>query len=97
MYELLAALTLIATGPSQAPAPTPVACVMETTPGDFAPCPPPIVSTSGGDSIGGDANSDPVNMRDLPRLGGEYEYKSPTPEPEAETPDEGEETPADGE
>ncbi|URC17626.1 membrane protein [Gordonia phage Tardus] len=67
-------------------------------PGGTAPCPPPIVSTSG-DEIGGDANTDPVNMRDLPRLGGEYEYKAPSwePTPDEETPDEGEETPADGE
>lgn len=73
-------------------------CTMPV-PGGNAPCPPPIVSTSGGDSIGGDANTDPVNMRDLPRLGGEYEYKAPSwePTPDEETPDEGEETPADGE
>lgn len=69
--------------------------------GGTAPCPPPIVSTSGGDSIGGDANTDPVNMRDLRDPNApESEYVAPswTPDEDAdetETPDDGAETPAD--
>ncbi|QDH47713.1 hypothetical protein SEA_MELLIE_34 [Gordonia phage Mellie] len=71
-------------------------CVMPVA-GGVAPCPPPIVSTNG-DSIGGGANTDPVNMGDLPRTGPDYSYEAPTwepapepeptpePEPEPETP-----------
>ncbi|USH45535.1 hypothetical protein SEA_PHABULOSO_40 [Gordonia phage Phabuloso] len=74
-------------------------CVMPVA-GGAAPCPPPIVSTNG-DSIGGGANTDPVNMGDLPRTGPDYTYEAPSwpepePEPEPEEPTEGptEETPA---
>lgn len=73
-------------------------CVMPVA-GGVAPCPPPIVSTNG-DSIGGGANTDPVNMGDLPRTGPDYSYEAPswepTPEPEPEEPTEEptEETPA---
>lgn len=65
--------------------------------GGVAPCPPPIVSTNG-DSIGGGANTDPVNMGDLPRTGPDYSYEAPTwkktPEPEPEPEEPGEEEPS---
>ncbi|QPO17089.1 hypothetical protein SEA_LILBEANIE_11 [Gordonia phage Lilbeanie] len=102
MYDLLAALALIATGPNPAPAPavSPVSCVMETTPGQFAPCPPPIVSTNG-DQIGGGANSEPINMGDLPRTGPDYTYEPPTffddDTDEEEPTEEPSEEPTDGE
>ncbi|QBG78428.1 hypothetical protein PBI_WALRUS_37 [Gordonia phage Walrus] len=72
-------------------------CVMPVA-GGVAPCPPPIVSTNG-DSIGGGANTDPVNMGDLPRTGPDYSYEAPTwepaPEPEpTPEPDPEPETPA---
>ena len=64
-------------------------CTMPIAGGRVAPCPPPIVSTSGGGSIGGGANTDPVTMAgDSPS----YSYEAPTwkaapePEPEPETP-----------
>ncbi|QOC55895.1 membrane protein [Gordonia phage DirtyBoi] len=67
-------------------------CVMPVA-GGVAPCPPPIVSTSGGGSIGGGANTDPVTMAGD---GPSYSYEAPTwkpapdpePTPEPETPDE---------
>ena len=73
-------------------------CTMPVA-GGVAPCPPPILSTNG-DSIGGGANTDPVNMGDLPQTGPDYSYEAPTwkktPEPEPEEPGEepAEETPA---
>ncbi|QRI45317.1 hypothetical protein SEA_ENNEA_83 [Gordonia phage Ennea] len=58
-------------------------CSISTATGS-APCPPPIVSTNG-DQIGGGANSEPINMGDLPRTGPDYTYEAPTyfDEPEA--------------
>ncbi|WAB09257.1 hypothetical protein SEA_LITTLEMUNCHKIN_81 [Gordonia phage LittleMunchkin] len=103
-HLLFAALILGLMGTAAALAPAPAeaaptkapACVLVTATGT-APCPPPIVSRSGGSSIGGDANTDPVNMGDLPRTGPEYSYEAPTffddttdeePEPEAPAEDE---------
>ncbi|QAU07317.1 hypothetical protein SEA_NOSILAM_76 [Gordonia phage NosilaM] len=51
-------------------------CTMVTATGT-APCPPPIVSTDGS-TIGGDANTAPVNMGELPRTGPDYTYEAPT-------------------
>ncbi|UTN91439.1 membrane protein [Gordonia phage Outis] len=50
-------------------------CSMSTPTGP-APCPPPIVSTNG-DSIGGGANTDPINMGDLPHSGTVNPYERP--------------------
>ncbi|UYL88193.1 hypothetical protein SEA_EVAA_82 [Gordonia phage Evaa] len=92
----MGAAALIGPGSASA-APTPAPkCVLVTATGT-APCPPPIVSTNGS-SIGGGANTDPVNMGELPRTGPDYSYEAPTwekakpEEPEAEAP--AEETPA---
>ncbi|QGJ93565.1 hypothetical protein J1771_gp11 [Gordonia phage MelBins] len=53
-------------------------CQMPVPTGN-APCPPPIVSTSGGDNIGGDANTNPINMRDLADPNAPtYKYEAPT-------------------
>lgn len=61
-------------------------CVMPVA-GGVAPCPPPIVS-SNGDSIGGGANTDPVNMGDLPQTGPDYSYEAPTWKPKLQDLDE---------
>ncbi|QOR56221.1 hypothetical protein SEA_LINETTI_77 [Gordonia phage Linetti] len=61
--------------PTPAPANVTLACTISTPTGP-APCPPPIVSTNG-DSIGGGANTDPINMGDLPRTGPDYSYERP--------------------
>lgn len=73
--------------PHPAPAQVTVGCTIVTPTGN-APCPPPIVSTNG-DQIGGGANSEPINMGDLPFDGPEYTYEAPTyfDEPEAEEPE----------
>ncbi|UYL87092.1 hypothetical protein SEA_HOLLOW_74 [Gordonia phage Hollow] len=80
-----AAPAMALASPTPAPEYVSVGCTISTPTGP-APCPPPIVSTNG-DSIGGGANSDPVNMGDLPRTGPDYTYEEPTyfddPEPEA--------------
>lgn len=61
--------------PTPAPAHVTVGCEIVTATGK-APCPPPIVSTNG-DQIGGGANTDPINMGDLPRTGPDYSYERP--------------------
>ncbi|URM86180.1 membrane protein [Gordonia phage BiggityBass] len=81
------AAAALAPAPAEAAPPAPP-CLMATATGT-APCPPPIVSRSGGSSIGGDANTDPVSASD----GSEntYTYEAPTwtkadDDDEAETP-----------
>ncbi|AVE00729.1 hypothetical protein KNU14_gp77 [Gordonia phage Buggaboo] len=69
-------------------------CTMVTATGT-APCPPPIVSTDGS-TIGGDANTAPVNMGELPRTGPDYTYEAPTYFDD-ETDEEPAEEPSDGE
>lgn len=70
-------------------------CSISTATGP-APCPPPIVSTNG-DQIGGGANTDPVNMGDLPRTGPDYSYESPFPLDERDDEPEAPEVPAEPE
>ncbi|QDF17611.1 hypothetical protein SEA_YAGO84_80 [Gordonia phage Yago84] len=107
-HLLFASLILGIMGTAAALAPTPAeaaptpapACVITTATGT-APCPPPIVSRSGGSSIGGDANTAPVNMGELPRTGPDYTYEAPSwpnDDDEAEAPAEGGENaePTDG-
>ncbi|QDF18690.1 hypothetical protein SEA_PUPPER_204 [Gordonia phage Pupper] len=96
ILTLLASLALFGTGAALSltgPAPAeaaPVKPCQITTATGTAPCPPPIVSTNG-KSIGGGANSEPVNMGDLPSKGS-YSYEAPTWEPaEPEAPAEPEE------
>ncbi|AVD99823.1 hypothetical protein SEA_FLAPPER_80 [Gordonia phage Flapper] len=71
---VLGPIAAVLAGPADAAPARP--CQIETATGS-APCPPPIVSTNG-DIIGGGANTDPVNMGDLPRTGPDYTYEAPT-------------------
>ncbi|QMU22049.1 hypothetical protein [Gordonia rubripertincta] len=83
---LAAPVAVAMANPTPAPARVPAPCVIQLGNGGTAPCPPPIVSTDGS-SIGGGANTDPVNMGDLPRTGPDYSYEAPTWTPAEEEPD----------